>query len=78
MLRFVQQYTPKQHVLFCSHLNKIVLKPFSLSPPYFDFHAQKDEHAAKTVATKKRVRKHGVNAGFSSSISDLGVEYSQI
>lgn len=78
MLRFVQQYKPKQHVLCCSHLNKIVLKSFSLSPPYFDFHAQKDEHTAKTVATKKRVRKDGVNAGFSSSISDLGVEYSQI
>jgi len=78
MLRFVQQYMPNQNVLCHSHLNKIVLKPFSLSPRYFDFHAQKNGHTAKTVAPKERVRKEGVNAGFSSSISDLGVEYSQI
>ena len=78
MLRFVQQYMPKQNVLCHSHLNKLLLKPFSLSPRYFDFHAQKNGHTAKTVATKKWVRKEGVKAGFSSSISDLGVEYSQI
>ena len=76
MHRFVQQYMPNQNVLCHSHLNKIVLKPFSLSPRYFDFHAQKNEHTAKTVATKKRVRKDGVKAGFSSSIFDLGGEYS--
>jgi hypothetical protein len=78
MLRFVQQNIPNQNVLCHSHLNKIVLKPFSLSLRYFDFHAQKNGHTAKTVAIKKRVRKEGVKAGFSSSISDLGVEYGQI
>ena len=75
MLRFVQQYMPNQNVLCHSHLNKLLLKPFSLSPRYFDFHAQKDEHTAKTVATKKRVLEGNANAGFLSSISDLGIEY---
>ena len=65
MLRFFQQNIPNQNVLCHSHLNKIVLKPFSLSLCYFDFHAQKNGYPAKTVTTKNWVRKGRANAGFS-------------
>jgi len=48
---------PNQSVLCVSHLNKIILKPFSLSQKASDSWTRKDGHPAKTVATKNGFKK---------------------